>query len=608
MVGLATTSLREFWPSESRTYLLGRWCLSPSERAPYFFHPDRFPSPNPDQPVIPYYLDNEGEFTRVHSYVGRVYEKLFSHLAHRMNEIHQTNRDLRYWRIWFGSYLSMDLEILYDRYRGLKDAQTLLGNFKTVGLDERDFIHLPDFQYDSSVFWTTERYQLQVYTQLSALLGISLETRRFPTSPTHRVGRKALREYIRAGLRNAFLSITESAARRALIAVVGLPLSLIDAMKLWVLSRGRIVWCPAFREITDPPPLANLEWRQHLAKDWVPSDEFESVAMKMVQQNLPLSFLEGYPRLLHFVRQQPHRTKVWLSQCWTYHEAFRLRVAESLKSQSLLVGCQHGGYYGMLESQPPEDFERRIADQFYSWGWTDDSRPPVRPMPAFKLMKNSRHARRGLGRKKKHIVFVGTGRPPYTFYHQSVYQGPQMEAYFKSQGMFVGALSPQSFRDLRIRLGTTDYGWDLPGMWRNAFPDIAFDTSKRFEDLFARGKLFVVDHPATTFLETLSYDLPTILFWDPRGFRLRPSATTALKELERAGIYFSDPAAAARKVNEISSDPEKWWRQSEIQRARREFCLHYARREHNTIGKWARELLATPRGLPISFTQPEPVR
>ncbi|MDO9461506.1 MAG: hypothetical protein Q7N95_15525, partial [Alphaproteobacteria bacterium] len=54
------------------------------------------------------------------------------------------------------------------------------------------------------------------------------------------------------------------------------------------------------------------------------------------------------------------------------------------------------------------------------------------------------------------------------------------------------------------------------------------------------------------------------------------------------GIFFEDPAAAARHVNAVWHDVAGWWSQPRVQHAAQAFCAQYAR----SVADPERQLLA----------------
>ena len=64
---------------------------------------------------------------------------------------------------------------------------------------------------------------------------------------------------------------------------------------------------------------------------------------------------------------------------------------------------------------------------------------------------------------------------------------------------------------------------------------------------------------------------------------LRESAIPYYQLLVDAGIVHLTPESAAHKVNEVWSDIQGWWSQSEVQEARIVFCERYAKSSDNHV-------------------------
>ena len=56
------------------------------------------------------------------------------------------------------------------------------------------------------------------------------------------------------------------------------------------------------------------------------------------------------------------------------------------------------------------------------------------------------------------------------------------------------------------------------------------------------------------------------------------------------GIFHKTPESAAKKVNEVFGNPQKWWELTEVQDARENFCQRFARTSKNWADEWKEEL------------------
>ena len=113
---------------------------------------------------------------------------------------------------------------------------------------------------------------------------------------------------------------------------------------------------------------------------------------------------------------------------------------------------------------------------------------------------------------------------------------------------------------------------------------------------FLTVKLVVIDHLATTLLETLAANIPTILFWDPNRWEVRDEAETYFESLRQVGILWHSPERAAEKLVQIYAEPGSWWDSDDLQTVRRQFVTRYALVQQDWISSWVNNLDAIVAG------------
>ena len=163
--------------------------------------------------------------------------------------------------------------------------------------------------------------------------------------------------------------------------------------------------------------------------------------------------------------------------------------------------------------------------------------------------------------------------------------------YFFRQKRFLQNVSPKVFEILMVRLWNMDFGWrekerltDL-----NPSPNIYQGTDSMLSQI-KKSRLCVYDYLATPWLETLSMNFPTVVFWDPERIKILNSALPFLDGLRSVNILHDTPESAAKLINEIYGDPFTWWKSPERQQARDKFCYHFARTSENWLKEWKEEL------------------
>jgi putative transferase (TIGR04331 family) len=81
----------------------------------------------------------------------------------------------------------------------------------------------------------------------------------------------------------------------------------------------------------------------------------------------------------------------------------------------------------------------------------------------------------------------------------------------------------------------------------------------------------------------LTWNVPTLIFWDPRYFELRGQAEPYFDMLESVGIFHKTPKSAAQQMIKVWGDIESWWQSDEVQRVREIFINQYSATSDKTF-------------------------
>jgi putative transferase (TIGR04331 family) len=158
--------------------------------------------------------------------------------------------------------------------------------------------------------------------------------------------------------------------------------------------------------------------------------------------------------------------------------------------------------------------------------------------------------------------------------------------------MFVEKL-PASIRDaLTVRLYSIDYGWDQVARWRDRFPMLRLDEGhSNINDLIQQSRLYIATYNATTFLESFTMDIPTVIYWNPNHWELRDSAIPYFEELKSVGIFHETPESAARHIAVIWDDVDTWWTSEPVRAVLFRFKERYCHLPDDLLGRVEASLL-----------------
>jgi len=122
------------------------------------------------------------------------------------------------------------------------------------------------------------------------------------------------------------------------------------------------------------------------------------------------------------------------------------------------------------------------------------------------------------------------------------------------------------------------------------FPEIRWDDGRPMKKRLKHSRIAIIDHCVTTFLETLTANVPTVLFWDPQRWEVREEAEPYFESLRKVGILWNSPEAAAKKVAEIYDEPWSWWGSEAVQEVRNRFVDRYALGREDWVDYWVKAL------------------
>jgi len=590
---LATIAREEFWDTSKPIVFLGNWCTLYSRRA-------ELQSLNAT--VLPSPWMNREFFRSASRDLEKFYAEWFSTVSGALNHIHGANYGERYWKIFAGPWIRFFLGIVYDRYHSLKIAAKKFPDFTTFGLSEKSHM-IPTGTRDFGHWVNQDLYNLQIYTDILKAMG-----RDFPTKTvemqedvfgvmnqveSERKKGQELKLFVKQILGHTFNLLCK--IRRDIVVLENLALPRSVQMELLFRTGGRVL---PLEDIQEVYPHRPPDWEkrgrisEHLEKNYdTGSDGFKKVAVQIFTKYLPKNFIENYPEIQAGRSRFPDKPRAIASEVGHYfHDRFKEWAASCVDKGTRLVLVQHGGNFGALEYLPSEVHELDIADRYISWGWErEGSRSKVVPLPSGKLMnwEICPPDNRAQG-----ILMLTTqlGRYVVRIRDENQYW---FEEYMEWEFRFVSGLEQEALSGLRIRPYHVHYGWDYLARWENRFPQVPIEKwDVTFQDSLKKCRLFVCDYLSTTYVEALSANKPTVLFWNPDKYGIRNEAKPLFNNLRNVGILHDSPEEAAQTVNRVYGDVEKWWADPDLQNVRKQFCYRFARTDPNASALWLQEIKA----------------
>ena len=572
---LITTALEETWHNDEPVLFLGEWCCS-------FSRKDRWS--RMDAEMLSYHWDDRAKLFADYQYLQNFYERLLKDLTAQLNEIHSVDHSLRYWRILLGPWLGSFVQILFDRWTSIQQAVSQFDLSETVVLTGYEECLVPNDMVGFINLYSGEDWNHHIYASIlqsfTAVPCIRKPLQDIEVTQ-HSPPEKTLKGQVKRVLLNCYSRFASTLCRNQDAFLLSTRLLRRDEIRLQKhLGQVPQIWC-------SPPPYQVAVDRSQ--RKWVCRGEslslFEYCSRALIPQHIPSTYLEGYGELVKQIGglSWPKQPKViWTSNAYNADDVFKAWAAEKVEEGSPLVIGQHGGHYGVGQWSFFEDHEIAISDTFLSWGWSETSQPKVKPVGQFQKRQPLHvcHA------DKSGALLVTCALPKFSYWMYSVFVSRQYLDYFSDQCAFVSAL-PSSIRNkLTVRLFPHDFGWEQFSRWRHSFSDLRIDKGhSNINELIRNSRIYISSYNATTFLESFTLDVPTVIFWNPAHWELRESAIPFFDELKCVGIFHDTPESAALHVAAIWSSVDSWWYCPSVREVLNRFKARYCHVPDNLIDK-----------------------
>ena len=568
---LITTALETTWVEDQQVLFLGDWCQLYSRRDKWM---------TMDGVVLPYHWADREKLHRDYQYLARLYERLLPVLAEKLNELHSVKHGLRYWRILVGPWLLRITHILFDRWETIQQALRLYEIAGTSVLPDSTADFIPSDMLDFVKLFQEDAWNHHIFSEILTNLGQSAQVIRqndFAFAQTEviqpdPVAKNFMYEIFEWVVKNSFegdkFFFRDTYLRSVSLAQLSLSFFQIPQRKI----TARVPFTA--------PNLSLRTWQLRAS----PQKNFENFLLTVIPKQIPTLYLEGYSHLVERINALPWPKQprlIFTSNALWYDDLVKAYAAQKIEDGSILVYGQHGGGYGIAKLNVDEEHEVCIADRYLSMGWVHNQNPKVVPMGhlGFKKIWS------GPFNKKNDLLLVTLDASRYAFRACSE-SALNMTKYLKDNFSFVDLLNANVQRGVVVRLTKSEKGWFHATRWRDRFPKVKIDNGGQdIYRLMKNSRMVISTYNQTTILETLAFNIPSVLFCDLQQTPLRDTAVPFYAKLKQVGIFHDTPESAAKHINEVWSDVDSWWFSESVQNAVTEFTHHYCRRVPSIVSK-----------------------
>jgi putative transferase (TIGR04331 family) len=588
---LATTAVEEFWSKDDYLLFLGPWCLHNYFRAGLGIEDLNgiiLPSP---------WLDRH----RFHEFATKAdscYELLLIQVVDYLNEIHGVNYSQKYWRRLVGGWLYHFTHIIFDRYICLRHAFSGYPDLQTILLDGENFSP----PWDTKDFIEAsygDAYNLRIYSDILKIIGYQ-----FPSKKLQTVSSLFLSDQNNgpSDLKYRFSSsdkFSKNSESNEILPHIAFCDFWSDSLMLSRLLKAMHPYSSTLNfsnlQFTFATKKIEIDTKYRLGLfDLDYSGDLASIFLNMLPMYFPKIYLEGYQLAKQEVLKRFPKIPSTLVTMTSWHTAehFKFLAAESTELGGRLVIHQHGGLYHR-KSSPAKSHELKIADSYYSWGWTDKKSGKCRPLPNFKVSTLIDELCQENGFKNNldgKVLLVSSEMPRYLLRFTSSPVGCQILESWEDMNLFLSTVKDK--KEILWRPKTGSYSLYPQKLVAKKFPKIQIENhaSCPLHKRLLKSRLVVVVGFSTVAFEALALNIPTLIVTRSTHWELENDAEFDFKTLQNAGIWWNDPVLAARHFNDICKEPSSWWDSLELQRVRQEFTFQYARTHQYWLKDWTEAL------------------
>ena len=534
------TAESKYWPLEGTLFFANGWLLPDSE-APL------------DKTNVQISLTFE-EKRELFELTNTIYESSLGEIANVLNTYHSTSKSKKYWEIIVGIWLRIFIESVATRTLIVQSILNIDRESKIVVSPDLVSSNAPQLLQGFQADLKTITWNASVYNNIFEILNGNHQQN---TSVT--ISREMIAPPVRQRFGPSYLSSTYLPRRQELLL----------ALKLGSIPHR-------IKQIQLPVTKSDEKIRALKLNTSNDGNTIENVVSSLALRYMPHSYLEGFSILLdrisHEYPTKPPRS-IFTANRHLYDDAFNIWVAEMTDQGSKLVLAQHGGHFGTSRfASFAERHELSVADRYLTWGWTSS---PVCTR-AFVLTQAGVQPRKKSRGTNLVVVTDHVWSHPRSFFLDLAESGNYLPFMSKIVQSLDDSVSSNTL--LRIHHGHDETGSPQDVWWKVHAPNVKQDNGKApFVTLLPDAKLVLTSHNGTTFPETISAGIPTVIAWDESFVTLRPEAEQVFQSLEQVGVFHRTPESAAAFINSIWDDVDGWWSSPATLEARKHFTDQYAR-------------------------------
>ena len=525
---------------------------------------------------------NYDNFIKDYDYLTSLHDKLLDSLVSSLNKFHNIEKQKNFWEIIVGPWLMTFCVNIFHKWKIVQDFIKDESIFTEIDNDtklEQTYSSIESYKRDVN----TEFYNQYLFSKIFLFLDrkkvskieIIQKKKESVSTPNYKDANEKINQRFKTYLSRLFKKIFSQLTKKNKIVILRNYLGYMNNLKL-NLSLKQLP--NTYQHNLNIKNLVKNKKRENLNIFFKGDNLFENFLLSEISDHIPEAFLEKFDAILDKIKSSnlPLNPKKIFVTNFPYNTFLSFYLAMCKEKGSKIISAQHGGCYGQYDRHWIEEFEIRVSDNFLTYGWM--SRNNSEKTIPIGILKTIDRINQFSNKNKKTILFIIRARSKYINKLDSGTRSNDKFDYLNNIFFLIENLNKKLKKNSKIRLRDIDLGWAEHPRFKKRFPDIEIDygISNIFK-LMKNSKIVVSTSLSTSYLETLSMNIPTIIV---TNFELEPIRSECKKYLELlidSKILHLNPNTAIAHLNSIYDNVENWWFDQTLQNNIKIFCEKYGK-------------------------------
>ncbi len=550
---LVLTGHLDLFEKNQKNILLGHWCSASINVKDVEYN------------FAGHHWDDYNKFEKDGKYLKDYYYKLIEIVTNFLNNYHNLNKPTKYWNLIIGPYLANTLTIVWSRW---EEIRQILEKKKNINInvfegDLVDHSHLDMSDFINNQF--NQYWNHFIYKEILIYKGIKFNEIKPPI--------KRITKY---------KNISSVSLEKKLLGYYDKLLCSLFKKQNIILHRsyfGNIsnfilnlrlnkfpVFGAQFFDYTYNKKNIKIE-RPKIIASKNNSNIFEKFFEQLLIRLLPQSYLERYPEIIKIVKKINYNPKIIFSALgFVENDLFKIWTAEKFIEKKEIIFSDHGF---ILDEFINFNYYCFSPNKYVKWKNLNKTKGHGLPPNIFVKKKETLN-----NENKKKLLFILNVEPIFPFRIGSCPVAADTLDNFKEWKKIYSGLNNIIKENTILRPpphNDPHNYWNINKMIKSEIGLNLIDINKKLYRSFKSSKLVINTVPQTTFLETMYYDIPNVVYYNNAFMNLSTDTAALIEEMREKKILFSDPKKMSDHLNNIWDNPQNWWNSEDINLFKRQF-------------------------------------